>query len=107
MLENGKYSAWFRTPLGEGTGVVMFKDGAITGGDSILAYTGSYSQDGNVFTADIATSRHTPGQLSVFGIDNVDLTLVGKSTPTVASCRGTSRQAPGMAFEATLIRITD
>jgi hypothetical protein len=107
MLENGNYSAWLRTSLGEGTGVVMLKDGEITGGDTVLAYTGSYSQDGNVFTVDIATKRHTPGQLSVFGIDNVDLTLVGKSTPTVASCRGTSRQAPGMAFEATLIRITD
>ena len=107
MLENGNYSAWFRTSLGEGTGVVMLKDGEITGGDTVLAYTGSYSQDGNVFTVDIATKRHTPGQLSVFGIDNVDLTLVGKSTPTVASCRGTSRQAPGMAFEATLIRIAD
>jgi hypothetical protein len=107
MLENGKYSAWFRTPLGEGTGVVTLKDGEITGGDTVLAYTGLYSQAGDVFTVDIATKRHTPGQLSVFGIDNVDLTLVGKSTGSVASCHGTSRQAPGMAFEATIIRITD
>jgi len=107
MLENGRYSAWFRTPLGEGTGVVLLKDGAITGGDTVLAYTGSYNQEGDVFTAEITTSRHTPGQLSVFGIDNVDLTLVGKSAPTVASCRGTTRQAPGMAFEATLIRMAD
>lgn len=80
MLENGKYSAWFRTPLGEGTGVVLLKDGLITGGDTVLAYTGSYNQDGDTFTVDIATRRHTPGQLSVFGIDNVDLTLVGKSS---------------------------
>ena len=33
MLENGRCSAWFRTPPGEGTGVVLLKDGAITGGD--------------------------------------------------------------------------
>jgi hypothetical protein len=46
-LENGKYSAWFRTPLGEGTGVVLLKDGQITGGDTVLAYTGSYNQDGD------------------------------------------------------------
>ena len=52
MLENGRYSAWFRTPLGEGTGVVLLKDGAITGGDTVLEYTGSYNQDGDVFTAD-------------------------------------------------------
>ena len=107
MLENGKYSAWFRTPLGEGTGVVLLKDGLITGGDTVLAYTGSFSQDGDTFTVDIATKRHTPGQLSVFGIDNVDLTLVGKSSGRVASCRGATRQAPGMAFEATIIRMAD
>jgi len=107
MLENRKYSVWFRTPLGEGTGVVMLEDGAIKGCDTVLAYTGSYNQDGDVFTAEIRTRRHTPGQLSVFGIDNVDLALAGKSTPTVASCRGTTRQVPGMAFEATLIPITD
>jgi len=107
MLENGKYSAWFRTALGEGTGVVLLKDGEIIGGDTVLAYTGSYSQDGDVFTVDIATRRHSPGQLSVFGIDNVDLTLEGKSSGRVASCRGTTRQPPCMAFEATIIRMTD
>jgi hypothetical protein len=107
MLENGKYATWFRTPLGEGTGVVTLQDGKITGGDTVIAYTGSFSQAGDDFTADIATKRHTPGQPSVFGIDNVDLTLTGKSRGATASCRGTSRQAPGMAFEATIIRIVD
>jgi hypothetical protein len=107
MLRNGSYSAWFRTPLGEGTGVVTLTDGEMTGGDTVMSYTGSYTQAGDDFAADIATKRHTPGQLSVFGIDEVDLTLVGKSTGTAASCRGTSRQAPGMTFEATIIRIAD
>ena len=107
MLENGKYSAWFRTSLGEGTGVVMLKDGKITGGDTVLAYAGSYSQAGDDFTVDISTERHSPGQLSVFGIDKVDLTLMGKSTGITASCRGTTRQEPGMAFEAIIIRIAD
>jgi hypothetical protein len=31
----------------------------------------------------------------VFGIDNVDITLSGKSTPTTALCFGTANQAPG------------
>jgi hypothetical protein len=61
MLGNGKYSAWFRTPLGEGTGVVVLKDGKITGGDTVIAYTGSCNQVGDEFTADISTKRHTPG----------------------------------------------
>jgi hypothetical protein len=107
MLENGKYSAWFRTPLGEGTGVVTLNDGKVTGGDTVIAYTGSYNQVGDEFTAEISTKRHTSGQLSVFGIDNVELTLTGKSVGITATCSGRSRQAPGMAFEATLIRMTD
>jgi hypothetical protein len=117
MLRNGSYSAWFRTRQekgtgvmqGEGTGVIELNDGKVTGGDTVLAYTGSYVVDGDKFTAFIATERHTPGQPSVFGIgiDDVNLTLTGTSTPTTASCTGAAKQAPGLTFEATLIRIAD
>jgi hypothetical protein len=117
MLRNGSYSAWFRTRQeegtgvmqGEGTGVIELNDGKVTGGDTVLAYTGSYVVDGDKFTASIATERHTQGQPSVFGIgiDDVNLTLTGKSTPTTASCTGTTKQAPGLTFQATLIRIAD
>jgi len=105
MLVNGKYSAWFRTPLGEGTGIVVLQDGNVSGGDTVLAYSGTYKQHGDEFSADISIKRHTIGQLSVFGIDDVDISLAGKSTGPTASCRGKSRQAPGMEFEATLIRM--
>ena len=36
----------------------------------------------------------------MFGIDSVDITLSGTSTPTTASCCGTAAQAPGMPFKA-------
>ena len=107
MLRNGSYSAWFRTPQGEGTGIVVLGDGKLTGGDTMLAYAGTYFQNGNRFSASVRTRRHTPGQPSVFGIDNLDLTLIGKSTPTTASCTGTAKQAPGLPFEATLVPIAD
>ena len=108
MLRNGSYSTWFRTQRGEGTGIVELSDGKVTGGDTVLAYTGTYVEDGNTFTASIATQRHTQGQASVFGIDNVDLTLTGNSSaPVTASCTGTVEQIPGMTFEAVLIRIAD
>jgi hypothetical protein len=107
MLENGNYSAWFRTQQGEATGVVVLNDGRVTGGDNVSSYSGSYFVDGDKFTAAISTWRHTQGPLSVFGIDNVDLTLTGKSTPTTASCTGTAKQAPSLTFEATLIRIAE
>jgi hypothetical protein len=85
----------------------VLKDGKLTGGDTVLAYTGTYLQDGDRFTASLTTQRHTAGQPSVFGIDNVNLTLTGKSTSTTASCTGTAEQAPGLIFEATLIPMAD
>jgi len=105
MIHNGSYSVWYRTPLREGTGVVVFNNGKITGGDTALGYTGTYFQNGDSFTASVATRRHTLGQPSVFGLDNVDLTVTGTSTPTTASCSGTAKQAPNLPFEAVLVRM--
>jgi hypothetical protein len=108
MLKNGSYSTWFRTRRGEGTGIVELRDGQVTGGDTVLAYTGTYVEDGHTFTALVATQRHSPGQPSVFSIDNVDLVLIGHSSAAVtASCSGTVKQIPGMTFEAVLVRIAD
>src|SRR6202035_4550778 len=103
MLRNGSYSAWFRTAQAEGTGIVVLNDGKLTGGDTVLAYTGTYFQNGDRFSAFVRTQRHSPGQPSIFGIDNLDLTLIGKSTPTTASCAGTAKQAPDLTFVATLV----
>jgi hypothetical protein len=115
MLRNGSYSVWFRTRQeegrrlmqGEGTGVIELNDGKVSGGDTVIAYTGSCVADGDKFTAFIATKRHSPGQPSVFGIDEVNLTLTGKFTPTMASCTGTAQQAPGLSFEAVLVPMAD
>jgi hypothetical protein len=62
---------------------------------------------GAFFSVEIATKRHSPRQLSVFGIDNVDLTLEGKSSGRwrrVAVKRG---KRPVWRFEATIIRMAD
>lgn len=108
MLRNGSYSAWFRTQRGEGTGIVELNDGKVTGGDTVLTYTGSYVEDGDAFTALIVTERHSSGQPSVFGIDHVELAVSGNSSATTtASCAGTVKQVPGMTFEAVLVRIAD
>jgi hypothetical protein len=106
MIRNGSYSAWFRTQLGEGTGIVVLSDGKLTGGDTVSDYTGAYVLEGDKFTASVAARRRAQGP-SVFGVDNVDLTVTGKSTATIASCTGTAKQAPGLALEAVLIRIAD
>jgi hypothetical protein len=90
-------------------GIIELNNGKVTGRGTALAFAGSYVTDGDKFTAFIATERHTPGYQSAFGlgIDNVNLTLTGKSTPTTSSCIGTAKQAPGLVFEAVLVRMAD
>ena len=41
MITPGKYSVWFKTPIGEGAGIVEFgPDGKLSGGDSTFSYDG-------------------------------------------------------------------
>jgi hypothetical protein len=47
MLKDGTYAAWFKTPLGQGTGIAHVQDGKIWGGDSIMTYSGSCKVDGD------------------------------------------------------------
>ena len=109
MISNGKYSIWFKTPLGEGTGSLELGDGKVTGGDTVISYSGSYSEDGDRFTAAISTRRHAPGQPSLFGagIDNVDLTVTGQSKAKWIVCSGTVKQVPGLTIEASFVRLPD
>jgi hypothetical protein len=109
VLKDGKYSVWFRTALAEGTGVVVLApNGRLSGGDTVLSYTGHWRTDGEQFEATVFTARHSPGQPSVFGIDDLDISLTGRSKGGVtASCKGTAKQAPGLSFEATLVRMVD
>ena len=108
MLRNGTYSVWYRTARGEGMGTVTLRDGHVSGGDAMLGYRGSFEEDGDQFKANVSTWRHTAGEPSVFGLDEVDIVLEGKSTAGItASCSGFARQLPQLPFEATLIRIPD
>jgi hypothetical protein len=107
MLADGLYSVRFKTPMGEGAGVVTLIGGRLRGGDAGIAYLGSYKQDGDNFTATVKTQRHTQGLGSVFGKDGVTISLVGKSSGTGANCTGTAAEAPGVTFQAVLSYISD
>src|SRR4051794_1467491 len=102
MLRDGQYAAWFRTSRGEGTGIVHLADGKISGGDCFITYGGAYQVDDDRFTAMLTTKRHAAGPATVFGLDEVEVKLVGKVNCTRACCAGSAEQAPGMIFEATL-----
>ncbi|WP_426443240.1 hypothetical protein [Bradyrhizobium genosp. P] len=103
MLKDGTYAAWFRTPLGEGTGTVHVADGKLWGHDSIMLYDGTYTIEGNRFSAVLSTRRHTEGHATVFGIDDLVVRLEGTSSGAIFTCTGKADELPGLAFEATLI----
>jgi hypothetical protein len=108
MLRDGKYSVWMRTPLAEGMGVVVLAaDGKLSGGDSIMAYTGRWRVEGEHFQATVFATRHSPGPGAFGELDDLEVTLTGRSKGVTASCTGTAKQAPGLTLEATLIRIAD
>ncbi|WP_249225278.1 hypothetical protein [Tardiphaga alba] len=87
-------------------GVITLDGGRLTGSDASISYRGSYIQEGDAFTADIQTSRHADGPPSIFGIDELDIQVVGTSKARTASCRGTVKQRPNIPFEVVLVRIS-
>ena len=102
MQRDGEYAVWFRTPRGEGTGIVYLADGRISGGDSMFTYGGCYQIDGDQFTATLTTRRHAAGTTTVFGVDEVEARLTGTFKGATAVCSGMAEQAPGVHFEALL-----
>jgi hypothetical protein len=73
----------------------------------VISYGGSYQVDGSHFTAVLITRRHTVGEPSVFGIDEVENKLAGTAIGNFASCSGKVKQVPGMLFQATLIPVKE
>lgn len=109
-MENGIYKVSFKTKLGTGTGVIILENGRARGGDSEVYYDGTYVENGKDFTANILSKLHTRlpvGGGSLFGVDVAHIKLTGTSTPTSAATSGTAAEAPGVAFQATLTKLSD
>jgi hypothetical protein len=87
----------------------VLNDGKAQGGDSGLYYDGSYQVSGDQFSATLSTGRHdrNTGMVSVFGVDEVTINLQGSWSGDQATVRGSSPQAPGVSFDATLKRLAD
>src|SRR5258708_17476576 len=72
IMKNGLYSIHVSLQdgrSGKGSGVVMFQDGKIFGGDAYLFYTGSYTSKGDTFKGEVLVQRHTssPDANPLFG----------------------------------------
>ncbi len=71
-MKNGLYSIHVSLQdgrAGKGSGVVMFRDGKILGGDAYLFYIGSYTAKGDTFKGEVLVQRHTssPDANPLFG----------------------------------------
>lgn len=108
-MRDGLYKVAFQTQLGSGAGVIHLIGGRVWGGDAGLYYVGTFTQDGDRFTATVRTDKHTadPTIQSVFGIDRANIMLSGNTSGDSGQLTGTAAEAPGVTFRATLTRLAD
>ncbi|MDB5621193.1 GrlR family regulatory protein [Tardiphaga sp.] len=99
---------------GKGSGVVVFRDGQILGGDAYLFYVGSYvsNADNNTFKGEVTVRQHTPSPLQspLFGGQNqpVGIGVTGAFTETAATMNGTALVGKAsQIFRATLRKLAD
>ncbi len=107
-MDNGLYKVRFETPRGNGTGVVVLREGLLWGGDSSMFYTGTYTLDDGAFVAKIVTNVHTiaPHRPSIFGRDIVHITLKGTFSRDYAEIIGVAREVPDIDFRAELSKLS-
>ena len=108
-FEAGLYAIRFQTPVGAGAGVAYLENGKLRGGDSMMAYVGTYNEAGGTLNADVRAYKHTnvPDMVSVFGVDQVDIHLQGTVSGGNAKLTGTAPQAPGVTLQVSMERLHD
>ena len=113
-MKNGLYSIHVTLQdgrSGKGSGVVMFRDGQILGGDAYLFYTGSYTTKDNTFKGEVLVQRHTssPDANPLFGGPSpVGVGVSGTFTDTRGDMSGTALVGKAsQIFSATLRRLAD
>jgi hypothetical protein len=108
-MKNGLYSIHVKLQdgrSGKGSGVVMFRDGKILGGDAYLFYTGSYMVRGDTFKGEVLIQRHTASSdiNPLFGgPEPVGVGVSGTFTENAAVMNGTALVGKAsQIFSATL-----
>lgn len=79
-MPNGFFKIDFQTMLGTGSGVALFSEGKIHGGDSTMWYRGAYAVDGSKFTGEVTVDQHSviPGSESVLGPGRKTVNFMGE-----------------------------
>jgi hypothetical protein len=113
-MKNGLYSIHVSLQdgrVGKGSGVVMFRDGKIVGGDAYLYYTGTFSVKDNTFKGEVLVRRHTSSRDDnpLFGAPSpVGIGVSGTFTDKDAVMNGTALVGTAsQIFGATLRKLAD
>ena len=113
-MKNGLYSIHVTLQdgrIGKGSGVILFRDGKILGGDAYLFYTGSYTTRGDTFKGEVLVQRHTssPDANPLFGGPSpVGIGVSGIFTDTAAVMDGTALVGKAsQIFKATLRKLAE
>jgi hypothetical protein len=114
-MRNGLYSIHVTLldgRVGKGSGVILFRDGQILGGDAYLYYTGSYTVKDNTFKGEVLVQRHTSPRNNdnpLFGGPTaVGIGVTGTFTEARAEMTGTALVGKAsQIFGATLRRLAD
>ena len=108
-LPNGLYKIAFETRGGAEFGVAYLCDGRLRGGDSGMAYLGTYRQEGGLFSAQMSVTQHryVPGAVHALGLSDVLVELVGVAEDGSVAVRGTSPESSAVRFTARLSLIGD
>ena len=114
VMKNGLYSIHVSLQdgrSGKGSGVIMFRDGQIHGGDAYLFYTGSYTVKDDTFKGEVLVQRHTssPDASPLFGGPNpVGIGVSGTFTDNRGVMNGTALVGKAsQIFGATLHKLAD
>jgi T3SS negative regulator,GrlR len=114
IMRNGLYSIHVSLQdgrSGKGSGVVVFRDGKIVGGDAYLFYTGTYAVKDDTFKGEVLVQRHTssPDVNPLFGGPNpVGIGVSGTFTDTRGVMNGTALVGKAsQIFGATLRKLSD
>jgi len=115
LMKNGLYSIHVSLQdgrVGKGSGVIVFRDGKIVGGDAYLFYTGTYTVKDDTFRGEVLVQRHTTPRDNdnpLFGGPApVGIGVSGAFTDTRAVMNGTALVGKhSQIFGATLHRLAD
>jgi len=115
LMKNGLYSIHVSLQdgrVGKGSGVIVFRDGKIVGGDAYLFYTGTYRVKDDTYRGVVLVQRHTTPRDNdnpLFGGPApVGIGVSGTFTDTRAVMNGTALVGKhSQIFGATLHKLAD